>query len=73
MSDQAALEVARAAAAQYLRAKGYGREADIAAGGDGDDFQEVRIAIAIWQIMNPAPAVARLTKRNGRRIAGEEC
>ena len=73
MENQASLEAARAAAAQYLRAQGYVREADMAAGGDGDDFQEVRIAIAIWQIMNPAPVVAPPAKRYGRRIAGEEC
>lgn len=73
MENQAALEVARAAAAQYLRAQGYIREADMAAGGDGDDFQEVRIAVAIWRIMNPAPVVPPPAKRYGRRIAGREC
>jgi len=73
LENQAALEAARAAAAQYLRAQGYVREADVAAGGDGDDFQEVRIAIAIWQIMNPVPVVAPPAKRHGRRIVGEEC
>lgn len=73
LEDQACLEAARAAAAQYLRAQGYIREADMAAGGEGDDFQEVRMAVAIWQIMNPAPVSAPPVKRHGRRIAGEEC
>ena len=73
LENQAALHAARAAAAQYLRAQGYVREADMAAGGDGDDFQEVRIAFAIWQIMNPAPVAAPPAKRHGRRIVGEEC
>ena len=73
MDDQAVLEAARAAAAQYLRAQGYIREADTVAGGEGDDFQEVRIAIAIWKIMNPASLTAPPMKRHGRRIVGEEC
>lgn len=73
LENQAALGAARAAAAQYLRARGYVREADMSARGDGDDFQEVRIAIALWQIMNPAPVVAPPAKRYGRRIVGEEC
>jgi hypothetical protein len=45
----------------------------MAAEGEGDDFQEVRMAVALWHIMNPAPAAAPPTRRHGRRIAGEEC
>lgn len=73
MDNQAALAAARAAAARYLREQGYDREAQMAAGGKGDDFQEVRLAIALWHIMNPPPAAAPPTRRHGRRIAGEEC
>ena len=73
LDDQDVLEAARAAAAQYLRAQGYVREADVAAGGEGDDFREVRIAIAMWQIMKPASVTAPPIKRHGRRIVGEEC
>ncbi|WP_293699953.1 MULTISPECIES: hypothetical protein [unclassified Sphingopyxis] len=73
LDDQTVLEAARAAAAQYLRAQGYVREADMAAGGEGDDFREVRMAIAMWQMMNPASMTAPPIKRHGRRIVGEEC
>jgi hypothetical protein len=71
--DDHVLGAARAAAAQYLRAQGYVREADMAAGGEGDDFREVRMAIAMWHIMNPASVTAPPIKRHGRRIVGEEC
>lgn len=73
MTEKAGLDAARAAAAHYLREQGYPREADMAADGKGDDFQEVRIALSLWQIMNPAPVLAPPVKRHGRRIAGEEC
>ena len=73
MDNPAALKIARAAAAQYLRGQGYEREAGMAADGTGDDFQEVRMAVAIWHIMNPSPAAPPPTRRHGRRIAGEEC
>ena len=73
MTQQSAIEAARAAAAQYLRAKGYTGEADIVSEGRGDDFQEVRIALALWDIINPAAPASPPTRKHGRRIAGEEC
>lgn len=73
MKDKAGLNAARAAATHYLRGQGYTREADMAAGGEGDDFQEVRIALSLWQIMNPEPVSTPPMNRHGRRIAGEEC
>lgn len=71
MMENRGLEAARLAAAQYLKARGYAQEAHLIAEGQGDDFQEVRIALALWKIMNPPPSSP--TKRLGRRIAGEEC
>lgn len=73
MTSNIGLNAARAAAADYLREQGYGREADLAASGAGDDFQEVRLALALWKIMNPARTSAPPAVRHGRRIAGEEC
>ncbi len=71
MTRPSAIEAARAAASQYLRAQGYAREAEIVAAGEGDYFREVGIALSLWKIMNtpPPPPV----KRGGRRIVGEEC
>jgi hypothetical protein len=71
--NEAAIDAARTAAAQYLRQEGYGREADIVASGEGDDFREVRIAAALWNILNATKPSAPATTRLGRRIAGEEC
>ncbi len=71
MGQPTSQEAARAAAAQYLRGQGYAHEAEIVLSGKGDDFVEVRIAAALWNIMHvpPTPPV----KRNGRRLVGEEC
>ena len=65
--------VAREAASRYFLSAGYTREAELAASGEGDDFPEVRIAVALLDILDPAPRAAPQTRRNGRRIAGEEC
>jgi hypothetical protein len=73
MKHPSGIAAARAAAAEYLRSRGYGNEADIVSDGKGDDFQEVRIALALWDIMRPKPAAAPPATKNGRRIAGEEC
>lgn len=70
--NDAGLGAARAAAAQYLRSQGYEQEAGMVEQGDGDAFQEVRLALSLWRIMNPAPVQSPPTKRHGRRIAGEE-
>ncbi len=66
-----ALEAARAAAARYMRQAGYPGEAELIEAGKGDDFSEVRIALALWDILNvrPSPPVMR----KGRRLVGEEC
>lgn len=71
MKNVAKIEAARAAAAKYLRGQGYEREASMIAEGHGDDFREVRIALALWNIMHPA--LTPPIKKGGRRIAGEEC
>lgn len=71
MTEKLPLEAARLAAAQYLKAQGYAREAQLVTEGQGDDFREVGIALALWRIMNPPPSPP--TKRLGRRIVGEEC
>ncbi len=54
------IERARDAAATYLASRGYDAEAKRAAAGEGDDFAEVRIALAL---------IAQEQKRNGRGIA----
>lgn len=71
MTENRALEAARLAAAQYLKAQGYAQEAHLIAEGKGDDFREVGIALALWNIMNPPTSPP--TQRLGRRIVGEEC
>ncbi len=71
VSDAKPIEAARGAAAQYLKAQGYWREAELVAAGDGDDFREVAVALALWDIMNPKSSPP--TTRGGRRIVGEEC
>ncbi len=71
MTNNRGIEAARTAAAQYLKAQGYAHEANLVAEGRGDDFREVGIALALWNIMNVRPSPP--TKRLGRRIAGEEC
>jgi hypothetical protein len=72
MTAPSPIELARAAAAEHLRGQGYLQEADIVAGGNGDDFAEVRIALSLYKIMasnRGGPPVKRL----GRRLVGEEC
>ena len=71
------LHAARKAAAKLLGDRGYAHEAALVLAGEGDDFAEVRTALALLAILGagwtarplPRPAVTR----NGHRIAGEEC
>ena len=72
MTAPSAIALARAAAAEHLRGQGYPQEADIVASGDGDDFAEVRLALALHKIMASKPG-APPVKRLGRRLVGEEC
>lgn len=70
------LAAARAAAAQLFDERGYAREAAMVRAGQGDDFSEVRTALALLAILGagispPPPAPAR--SRNGHRLSGEEC
>ncbi|KQX21567.1 MULTISPECIES: hypothetical protein [unclassified Sphingomonas] len=70
------LRAARAAAAKLLAQQGYHREAAMVLAGEGDDFSEVRTALALLGILaagaaSPPSQPAKL--RNGRRLAGEEC
>lgn len=71
MTEKQGIEAARSAAAQYLQMQGYTGEAKLVSQGLGDDFREVAIALALWNIMHVPPSPP--TKRFGRRIAGEEC
>lgn len=52
------IERAREAAATYLASRGYDAEAKRAAAGEGDDFAEVRIALAL---------IAQEQKSQGRK------
>lgn len=76
-ADPDDLCAARAAAAKLLGERGYAREAAMVLAGAGDDFAEVRTALALLGILaagwtaRPAPRAA--VTRNGHRIAGEEC
>lgn len=72
MTEQANLHAAREAAARYFRDRGYIADAERLERGDGDEDAEVRIALALVTIMTPAPK-GPPTKRNGRRLVGEEC
>ena len=75
MPADGALIRARKAAAMLLAERGYPREAALAAAGEGDDFAETRIAMALIRLLpdgEPHAAPAR-EKRIGRRLAGEEC
>ncbi|MCW2368936.1 hypothetical protein [Sphingobium sp. B11D3D] len=67
----APIDLARKAAAQHLRESGFADEAQRVATGEGDDFMEVRLALALLKILQPesGPPV----RRNGRRLVGEEC
>ncbi|KRB80825.1 hypothetical protein ASE00_17570 [Sphingomonas sp. Root710] len=71
------LRAARAAAAKLLGERGYAREAAMVLAGEGDDFAEVRTALALLAILaagwTAQPAPRRAVTRNGHRIAGEEC
>lgn len=75
--DAEDLRAARSAAAKLLDERGYGQEAAIVRSGEGDDFAEVRTALALLAILGAgwtAPPVPRpAVTRNGHRIAGEEC
>jgi len=72
MTEIRGLKAARLAAAQYLKAQGYAQEAHLVTEGQGDDFREVGIALALWNIMPPLPRrphsglVAGLSERNAR-------
>lgn len=70
------LATARRAAARLLGDRGYAREAALVLAGEGDDFAEVRTALALLAILAedkaaPPPPPARA--RFGRRLVGEEC
>lgn len=75
MTGDAPLVTARAAAATLLSDRGYPREAALVAAGDGDDFAEVRTALALLAILaageRAPPPPKRETYR--RRLVGEEC
>ena len=72
MNAQENIHTARDAAARYFRERGYVGDAERIIRGEGDDDAEVRIALAPIAIMTPPPK-APPTKRNGRRLVGEEC
>ncbi|WJT01123.1 hypothetical protein [Novosphingobium humi] len=71
MTEDKSLIAARAAAAQYLRAQGYGADAAYVEAGQSDDTREVQIALALHKILYVAPTPP--TKYKGRRLVGEEC
>lgn len=74
--DRDDLRVARAAAAKLLAGQGYRREAAMVLAGEGDDFSEVRTALALLPILAAGAAPPRsppAKARNGHRLAGEEC
>lgn len=70
------LRAARTATAKLLNERGYPQEAALVLAGKGDDFAEVRTALALLAILAAGstrrPASPPLAK-NGRRLAGEEC
>lgn len=66
------IETARKAAGQYLKDRGYTTEATMVTNGKGDDFPEVRIALAVVKIID-VPPPGPPTKRFGRRLVDEEC
>lgn len=71
-----ALRAARRAAATLLADRGYPREAALVLAGEGDDFTEVRTALALIPILaadTAPPPPPRPLMKNGRRLAGEEC
>lgn len=74
MTDTAAIDTARRAAARHLRDSGFETEATMVSEGRGDDFVEVRIALSLLRILGEQPArTAPPVRRNGRRLVGEEC
>lgn len=66
-----AIETARKAAATYLTTLGFAQEAAMAASGEGDDFAEVRMALALIEII--AAEARPAAPRFARRLVGEEC
>ena len=66
------LAQARGAAAELLAEQGYAAEASIVARGEGDDFAEVRMALALLRIL-ARRGEGSVPKRLGRRLVGEEC
>ncbi len=68
-----ALSEARAAAAELLGERGYDAEAAIVARGEGDDFAEVRTALALLRIVEKRAAQPMAARRFVRRMVGEEC
>lgn len=73
--DPGDLRAARTAAAKLLRDRGYPREGDLVLAGEGDDFAEVRTALALLAILAAGAnrPVSPPAAKNGRRLAGEEC
>lgn len=67
------LLAARATAAALLSERGFAREAAMAGSGDGDDFAEVRMALALVHILEARRADAAPRPAFARRMAGEEC
>ena len=67
------LRAARAAAAALLSERGYAREAAMAGSGDGDDFAEVRMALALVRILKAGRTDAAPRPAFARRLVGEEC
>lgn len=77
LSDPDDLRVARQAAAKLLAERGYDREATMVLAGEGDDFAEVRTALALLAILaagsGAPPPPYPVKARSGHRLAGEEC
>jgi hypothetical protein len=70
------LRAAREAAAKLLTEQGYPREAAMVLAGEGDDFSEVRTALALLAILavgSDAVPVRPAKANNGHRRIGEEC
>lgn len=73
MIDSDRLREARAVAALLLAEGGYAAEAKLAAAGEGDDFVEVRIALALIPMLEQRRTTSPAVMRSGRRLVGEEC
>lgn len=74
-ADPDDLRAARTAAAKLLGERGYPHEAALVLAGEGDDFAEVRTALALLAILavGASRPASPPTVKNGRRLAGEEC